>query len=376
MLLALSLAGCSLLPRQGPSNKDMADAEKLSRSVALVDVSPTVVTALQAEPQATLQGTFGDYRPPREQVIGVGDGIQITLWEAAAGGLFSSPVVDRASTGSRSAVIPEQVVARDGSITVPFAGRVMVAGHTPPDVENVIVKRLADKAIDPQALVTVVHNVSSTVTIMRDGGGGALVPLSVRGERLLEVLAGTGGGSPATMSDVSVQLSRDGRTMRVPMAAVLADPRENVFLQPGDVVTLFRDPQTFTAAGAIARNGVIPFDVASVTLDEAVAKAGGLLDDRADPSAVFVVRFEDPAVARKVAPTASPAAGPEGTPVIYRMNMRDPTALFLSRRFPIRNKDIVYVGDSGFSDTVKVLNLFNLLLSPAFNAASVKTAVQ
>ncbi|MFX9150255.1 polysaccharide biosynthesis/export family protein, partial [Acinetobacter baumannii] len=77
---------------------------------------------------------FGDYRPPQSRVIGIGDVINVTIWEASAGGLFSSPVVDRASPGTHTAVIPDQVVEQDGAISVPYAGRIHVAGLTPPKV--------------------------------------------------------------------------------------------------------------------------------------------------------------------------------------------------------------------------------------------------
>jgi len=376
ILLLLAAAGCTPLPRQGPLKSEMFAANTRLPEVALVEMSSDVAALLEASRPATLQGTFGDYRPPREQRIGIGDGVQITLWEAAAGGLFSSPVVDRVSAGTRSAVIPEQVVARDGAITVPFGGRVEVAGRTPPEVERVIVERLSDKAIDPQALVSVVHNVSNTVSVIRDGGQAARVPLSVRGDRLLEVLAGSGGGGQLGNSDTSVQITRDGRTMRVPMAAVMADPRENIFLQPGDVVTLLRDPQTFTSSGALASNGVIPFDVPVLSLGQAVAKAGGLIDDRADPTAVFVVRFEDPAVASRIDAAAGVAPLAGGVPSIYHINLRDPAALFLAQRFPMRNRDILYVANAEYNDVQKVLNMLNLLLTPAFTASSVKSVVK
>ncbi len=372
----VSLASCGWLPRQGPSGPEMRDAAEKLRSVSIVDVDASVVTTLSNSQEPTLKGAFGDYRPPGEQRIGIGDGVQITLWEAGSGGLFSSPAVDRSSPGTRSAVIPAQVVARDGSITVPFAGRVEVTGRTPPEVERVIVQRLSDKAIDPQALVTVVQNVSNTVTIIRDGGGGARVPLNVRGDRLLEVLASTGGSTPAAMSDVAVQIARDGRTMRVPMAAVLADAQQNIYLRPGDVVTLFHDPQSFSASGALGRNGLVAFDTAALSLDQALAKAGGLQDERADPAGVYVIRFEEQALASRVKPGSEALAVGGKVPTLYHVDLRNPGTIFLSRQFPVRNNDIVYVANASFSDVQKVFNLVNLLLSPAFTAASVQSTVK
>lgn len=90
-------------------------------------------------------------------------------------------------------------------------------------------------------------------------------------------------------------LVRDGASVRIPMQAILNDPAENVYVQAGDVVSVARDPQTFTAAGATGINTVIPFDAVGITLEQALACAGGVNDTRADPTGVFVIRFERPA---------------------------------------------------------------------------------
>lgn len=373
--MLVTVSACSILPESGPTRSDMLAAGQQQHDIAVVELDPQSVGLLQASPAASLVGEFGDYRPAREQRIGVGDAVQITLWEAGAGGLFSSPVVDRSSAGSRSAVIPEQVVARDGSITVPFAGRIAVAGRSPPEIERVIVQRLADKAIDPQALVTVTRNLSNTVTVMGEVGPGARVPLTVRGDRLLEVIAAAG-GVRAAVSDISVVLSRGSRIVRVPLEAVLDNPRENVFLQPDDVVTLVRDPQSFTVIGATGRNAMVPFDATGITLNEALAKAGGLADERANPAAVFVIRFEAPDVASQM-PQANgipPQAG--GVPMVYHLDMLKPASLFLARRFPVRNKDIVYVSNAPLTDLQKVFSLFSMLVSPAVTGASVNNSVR
>ncbi len=232
-------------------------AEAKNHDVAVVELDAPTVAVLAGVRSPSLSGSFGDYRPPGQQLIGVGDAVQITLWEAGPGGLFSSPAIDRTTPGSRTATIPEQVVARDGAITVPFAGRVRVVGHTQPEIERIIVDRLTDKAIDPQALVTVTRNVSNTATVIGGVGPGARVPLSVRGDRLLDVIA-LAGGERAAAQDIAVVLARGDRTLRVPMQAVPDDPHENIYLQPDDVVTLVRDPQTFIAAGASGRNAVVP----------------------------------------------------------------------------------------------------------------------
>ncbi len=379
MLLGLGLFAadaCSTLPRSGPYRSDLvADQNGQARPFAAAEITPPVVNVLAEVKPPSFAGAFGDYRPPRQQRIGVGDSVQITLWEAGPGGLFSAPVVDRLSPGSRSATIPDQVVARDLAITVPFAGRIVVAGRTPPEVEAIIVERLSGKAIDPQALVTVTRNVSNTVTVIGEVGGGRRVPLNVGGDRLLEVLAEAGGTRGATY-DIAVVLARGNRIVRVPLQAVLDDPREDVFMQPADVVTLVRDPQTFTASGATGRNALVPFETPKLSLDEALAKAGGVLDDRGDPDGVFVIRYEPEAVVQAL-PDLRLSGVPAGpTPVVYHLQLRDPNAMFLARRFAMRDKDILYVSNAPVSDLQKVLSLFNLLVSPVVSGAYVNTLVK
>jgi polysaccharide export outer membrane protein len=312
----------------------------------------------------SLQSTFGSNGPANSQTIGPGDTVQVVLWEAASGGLFSSSGADRVSSGSHSAIIPEQVVGGDGSIMVPYAGRIAAAGRTPRAVEDSIVAALQGKAIEPQALVTVTKNLSNTVSVLGEVTGGARVPLTVRGDRILDVIAAAGGTKSAPY-DVFITLTRSGRSARVPMSAILANPGENIFVRAGDTVTVAREPQTFTAFGATGRNDVLQFEASSLTLDQAIARAGGLLDQRADARGVFVIRFEPVANYDQLA-LSRPAEGPlPEVSTIYRLDMRDPNSLFLAHRFPMRNKDVLFVSNAPATDLQKVGTIISTFLIPA-----------
>ena len=126
---------------------------------------------------------------------------------------------------------------------------------------------------------------------------GARVPLSVRGDRLLDLIAAAG-GAKAPVYETFVRLSRDGVTATIPMERLVSNPAENIYAQPGDVLTLVRLPQSFTVFGATGANAQIPFTAERMTLVEALAKAGGLQDLRADPAGVFLFRFEPPRVVK------------------------------------------------------------------------------
>ena len=359
--LSVGLSNCSSLPASGPSASQVEEAARRGAATegirfALVDVNASIVSVMRRWLIASLRGSFGPQEAAKTQTIGVGDQVQITIWESGTGGLFNAPVNDRVAAGTRSANIPEQVVGAEGAVTVPFAGRVAVVGRTPHQVEQAIVQALANKALDPQVLVSVTRNVSNAVTVVGEVTAGARVPLTSRGDRILDVVA-QAGGTKAAPHETFVTLSRDGRSIRAPLQALLTDPAENVPVRPGDVVAVTREPQTFTAAGATGQNAVVPFDAIGITLEKAIARSGGLSDVRADPGGVFVIRFERPEDYDQLG-LARPDPNPMAeVPVVYRINMREPNSFFLARRFPMHNNDILFVSNAPAAELQKVMNI-------------------
>jgi polysaccharide export outer membrane protein len=378
--LAFALVGCASLPRVGPTAESVRDEEQATSDARFVvaDVDETVVSiARRRAPDASL-ASFGAYRGAgaADTRVGVGDTISVTVWEAGAGGLFSATTLstEKTSGGSRAAAIPEQMVGRDGTIVVPYAGRVRAAGRTTSQIQHEVERALEGKAIQPQVLITVPKPLSNTVTVIGDGSAGARLPLSARGDRILDVIA-TAGGIRSPINETFVQLTRGGRSARVALSRVTANASENVYLRSGDVVTVMRDPQTFLVYGATGRNAEISLDAEGITLAQALTKAGGLIDVRSDPEGVFVFRYEWPQIARALK-GYSPAATSNGrVKVVYRLNMRDPNSLFLAGKLPIFKDDLVYVSDSKFTDLQKIMQLFNLAVQPVATGASIGAGV-
>ncbi|MGH6800199.1 MAG: polysaccharide biosynthesis/export family protein [Methylocella sp.] len=363
----LAFAGCSTISGTGPSTGDVVEeaGTEAAPRYEVVDIGPYVVETLRQRGPDSFLAHFGDYRPSVEPRIGIGDTVAVTIWEAGAGGLFSAPLVsDRFSAGSNSATIPEQVVGRDGAITVPYAGRIPVAGRTTRDVQTIVEHALQGKAIQPQVLVNVAHSVSNTVTVTGEVVNGARVPLSVKGDRVMEVIAAAG-GIRAPVNETYVQLSRGAVTERVAMTRVTSDPNENIYMRAGDVLTLIRDPQTFLVYGATGRNAEIPFDAEGINLSQALAKAGGLLDFRADPTGVFVFRYESEAIARALRPDSPLVQHGHSTPIVYRLNLREANSLFVAQSFQVLNRDLLYVSNAPITDLQKVMQVFSTVSQPA-----------
>ena len=359
------LAGCSSLPSAGPTTDEIIQRSKsVNGGVDLVSITPSVNAVLFRRRADSFIKTFGDYRPSLDPQIGIGDTLSITIWEAAAGGLFSSALVtDRFSTGSKSATIPEQVVGRDGAITVPYAGRIRVIGQNSNGVQRAIEQALTGKAIQPQALVTMVRSVSNSVTVTGEVANGARIPLSTKGDRILDVIA-SAGGVKTPVSEAFIQLTRGQNTVRVAMSRVVQDPKENIFMRPDDVLTIIRQPQTFVAFGATGRNAEIPFDAEQISLSQAMAKAGGLLDSRADPTGVFILRYEPYETARQIVETINPPPNGGRSPIVYHLNARSTDGIFVAQQFPVFAGDVLYVSNAPTSEVEKALQLMGQALSP------------
>lgn len=371
-----ALAACSALPTAGPSASAVTHQQvaKARRYYDVVDVSAPVVTALQAQPKQSFHEAFRKYGKPPPPRIGVGDTVSVTIWEAASGGLFGAAPLDHLTTGSHSVAIPAQVVANDGAITIPYAGRVPVAGHTAAEVQNIIQQRLAGKAIQPQVIVTVPKSVNYTVTVSGEVVSGARIPLSPNGDRLLDLIAAAG-GAKAPIYETYVRLSRHGRTMTIPMERLVDNPAENIYGWPGDVLTLVVTPRHFSVLGATGQNAQIRFNAGHMTLVQALARAGGLQDQRSDPTGVFLFRYEPPAVLHALhAPSLG--TGPQGSsPVVYRLNMNHADSYFLAQRFPMQNNDIIYVANAPLDELQKFFTLLNTLTGPIVTGIVVNSAV-
>ena len=375
-LAGAALGGCSTLPTAGPTTGQVVDQSVKDNQPRfdVVDVDDNVVSALLAQPAESFRNRYLKYGKPPDPKIGIGDSITVTIWEAAGGGLFGAGITAGVSPGSRSVTIPDQVVARDGAISVPFADRIPVAGKSPLEVQRVVEQRLADKAIEPQVLVVITKSITNSVTVSGEVVAGARVPLSVNGDHLLDVIA-LAGGAKAPVYDTFVRLSREGVTATIPMEKLVSEPAENIYAWPGDVLTLVSVPQTFSVFGATGTNIQVAFGAQEITLAQALAKAGGLQDLRADPAGVFLFRFEPPAVvgALKAPPLA---IGPGGTsPVVYRLDLSDANSYFFAQRFPVEDKDIIYVANARLNELQKFFTLLNTITGPVITGIVVKGSV-
>ena len=182
-----------------------------------------------------------------------------------------------------------------------------------------------------------------------------LMPLTPKGERLLDALA-AGGGVKQAVNRIAIQLSREMNTSTMALDTIIRNPNQNIMLKPGDVITALYQNQSFSILGATGKNEEIPFEAKGISLVQALARSGGLDTSRADARGVFVFRFEDAALVEG-APESTLLDKKGVVPVVYEIDLRDPASFFVTQNFPVQDKDVIYVSNSPAAEFQKFLRL-------------------
>jgi polysaccharide export outer membrane protein len=363
-LAGISLTACSTLPGSGPTTSDVIDqAKEAQRRFDMVELDGRVIDTLASQPTLRLSEPLVRSGRPRSLAIGLGDRVTVSIWQASNGQASTAPGDNGANSVDPPLTVPDQIVGPDGGISVPFAGRIAVSGRTPLQVQTAIEERLAQQVVQPQVIVSVAKSAGFSATVSGEQISGARVPLSVGGDRLLDVIA-SAGGSKSPLYETSVRLSRNGQTATIPMSALVSDPAQDIYVSPGDVITLVHSPNQFTVFGAATNNAEIPFGAERLNLAQAIAKAGGLSDSRADPQGVFLFRFEKPAVASALNLPRPPGYSGEHTPVLYHLDLRRVDGYFLAKRFAVTNDDLLYVANAKLTELQKFFTLIGTITGP------------
>ena len=196
---AALLSGCmSSIPQDGPSGEDVAKravstmvATRSTRDLpySFIPVTSSTLTFLHTAPLpdgfrvgATSSGHGGR--------IGVGDVLDVSIFEAESGGLFTATPSD--SRMGNAITLPSQEVGRDGLIVIPYAGRVRAAGTTAQELASLIASRLKTQALDPQVVVGFASRHSGSVNVLGEVYSATPFCLDAGGERLLGALARAG----------------------------------------------------------------------------------------------------------------------------------------------------------------------------------------
>ncbi|PMR69365.1 polysaccharide export protein Wza [Halomonas heilongjiangensis] len=338
LLLAFSaIGGCAFAPG-GHINENRLD-ESLDSRVDIEPITPELVGRMRiVEPHARptsppLRQEVQDY----EYRLGPGDVVSVIVYD--------HPELTIPAGSDRPAEEAGNRIRPDGSMFYPYVGRVRVTGMTLEELRGLITRRLSSVITDPQVEVGVAAFRSQKVYISGAVESPGTLPITIVPLTVLDAISQASGASSAADWH-NVLLYRDGREERLSLYALLrqGDHSQNRLLRDGDVLHVpTAENQNVVVLGQVRRPGAIPLGNERITLTDALARAGGVNESRAQPSGIFVVRGNTP--------------DSEKLATVYQLDISDATRLMLGTRFPLEPQDVVYVTSAPLARWNNVISL-------------------
>jgi polysaccharide export outer membrane protein len=362
LVMALSVSGCALLPRNGPDDSRIlsqsadhlkSEEPTLGYEYVAVDLTSQIIPLITQDKTSSFK-TFGASAMKAPSIrLGVGDVIQITVFEDQAGGLF---IPEEAGVRPGNFVtLPSQEISPEGMITVPYAGKIRAAGKSPSTVEATIKRKLEARAINPAVTVEVVEANYARASVIGSVGNAGAFNLRSSGDRILDIIAQAGGITSAN-HETFVTLTRGKQSAKISYEALTTSPRENIFVAPGDNINVSSESKQYYTFGAAGSVGKFAFSSSEVHLNDAVAQAVGLNDNQADPAHVYVYRLEQKHALEAMGVDVS-GFYQHDIPTVYRANFRKPDSFFMAQNFSIQDGDVVYVSNADSVAIGKFLGL-------------------
>jgi polysaccharide export outer membrane protein len=339
--LGIGLGGCTALPGDGPwmGGAQATSTEALPFDV--IDLTPTTVVGYR-QPSIDRPSSTSNLSAAVPVSVGPGDVLRVRIFERYGGNIF--PTIQ---TGA-PADLGVQRVAENGTVNVPFVGTVQVAGLDLHQIEQRIVQQLGNRVQEPEVIVDFAAPRAHTVMISGDVKKPGRMSILDDIRTVVDAINAAGGlagagqtGMPPT-NQVEVVVRRQGQVI---LTAQLSDllAGNDIPVQRGDEIVVRPNPRVYTVLGAVLKSGNVEMTKANLSLLEALGNVGGLRDERANKTGVYVFRMGD----LQNNPTARGR--------VFRLDLFQPVSIFVAQQFGVQARDVVYVTNAPLYEYDKIL---------------------
>ena len=344
--LGIGVAGCTAIPGDGPWMGGAAATSTEALPFDVVDLTPTTIASYSQPAPVDVPSTTSSLSSGGRISVAPGDVIKVRIFEPYEGSIF--PTIQR--PGADFGV---QRVTDDGTINVPFVGTVRVGGLDLGQIEQKITGEVkaSGKAQDPQVIVEFVADRTHTVSVAGDVKQPGRISLLDGVRTVSEAIARAGGvvgggsqpgASTSPSNQVEVVVRRQGRVILQTQYYDLLSGRD-IALQKGDEVIVRPNSRVYTVLGAVMKSGNVEMSKQNLSLLEALGAVGGLADQRANKTGVYVFRMGD----LQKDPTARAR--------VFRLDLYQPVSIFIAQQFPVQARDVIYVTNAPLYEYDKIL---------------------
>jgi polysaccharide export outer membrane protein len=314
----------------------------------VIDLTPTTVEAYRAPASIDVPSTTSDLSAGGRITAAPGDVLNVRIFEPYEGNIF--PTIRSAT----AAALGNQTVTSAGTIEVPYVGTVNVGGLDLEQIEQRVIEQLGTKAQNPQVIVEFVADRSNTVMVSGDVRTPGRMSLLEGTRTVVDAINRAGGlppppsgGTPGTSTpsgptQYEVVLRRRGEVILDKQFADLLAGAD-VGIQKGDEIVVRPNFQAFTVLGAVTKAGNVPLTKSSTSLLEALGEVGGLSDQRANKTGVYLFRMGDI------------ADNPSARARVFRLDLMQPVSIFVAQQFGMQSRDVIYVTNAPLYEYDKVL---------------------
>jgi polysaccharide export outer membrane protein len=345
-LFVMLIAGCSVLPRGAAVDSEiLKEVDEPGAEFAIYPVTRSFLPSLQEWPRVAGRRYqwIGHTHGSKVSVIQAGDMVNLRVWDSEENSLLTSP-------GQPASDLNGNLVSPNGTIFVPYIGKVKVSGRTADSARTAIQRSL--EAISPSAQVqlTVVPGRSNTVDLVGGARQPGNFPMAGTDFSVLSLIA-AGGGVQPNLANPQIRLVRGHEIYGTSIDVLYDNPKLDTRLRGGDKVIIEKDERYFLSLGAAGSEALHPFTKSEVSAMDALSIVGGVNDNRGDLQGILILReYPNSAVRPGV-------RGPRETRVVFTIDLTSSDGLFSARNFSIQNKDLVLVTESPINNTRTILGL-------------------
>lgn len=354
-LTVLAVSGCAFAPGQHLRRSDVTSQSSGDGRLEIVTITSKLIAQEHAaRNEQTLPAELFDYQPSPYQV-GIGDILYVTVWD--------HPELTVPAGSQQQGALAGRLVQSDGTLFYPYIGKVKAAGKTPSEIREEISRRLAQYVESPQVDVSVLNYGSQRVWVTGAAERSSPVPLGTSPLTLTDAISQA--GLNAAQADLSgIQFSRDGVSYTINLESLAKEHGgRQLFLKDGDSIYIpYLDRKEVFVVGEVNLPGAYSFRTGDVTLNQALGRARGLLQQTANGNAVYVIR-------------GSTDLQQEPS-VIYQLEARSPTAFAVGSQFKLQPGDVVFVGAAGVSRWNRFVNQLLPFTNILYTAARTGTEVR